>query len=79
MSDIAPALAYIAEGKLYTQTAGSAAKLIESPFVQGILDQWAADPSVPLDTYEAGSWGPKSADQLIASEGRQWHQPIAGG
>src|SRR6266487_3483056 len=49
MSDIAPALAYIAEGKLYTQTPGTAAKLIESPFVQGILDRVERD-------RERGEW-----------------------
>jgi hypothetical protein len=43
MSEIAPALAYIAEGKLYTQAPGAAAKLIESPFVQGILDRVERD------------------------------------
>jgi hypothetical protein len=43
MSEVAPALAYIAEGKLYTQTPGTAAKLIESPFVQGILDRVERD------------------------------------
>src|SRR5215208_3367623 len=43
MSDVAPALAYIAEGKLYTQTPGTAARLIESPFVQGILDRVERD------------------------------------
>jgi hypothetical protein len=34
-----PAIAYVAEGKLYTQAATGEAKLVESSFLQGILDR----------------------------------------
>jgi hypothetical protein len=34
-----PAIAYVAEGKLYTQRPGEAAKLVDSAFVQTILDR----------------------------------------
>jgi hypothetical protein len=43
MSQVMPAVAYVAEGKLYTQAAGGPAKLIESQFVQGILDRVERD------------------------------------
>ncbi|HEV8291816.1 MAG TPA: hypothetical protein VGP94_07815 [Tepidisphaeraceae bacterium] len=49
MSDVAPNVAYIAEGKLYTQAPAAPAKLIESPFVQGILDRVERD-------RERGEW-----------------------
>ncbi len=44
-------------------------------FVQGILDQWQEDASIPLETYPAGSWGPKAADDLIRGDGREWLEP----
>ena len=36
-------------------------------FVEPILDAWAADPSIPLYGYPAGSWGPEAADNLMES------------
>jgi len=44
-------------------------------YVQAILDRWQEDPSIPLETYPAGSWGPKAADELIRADGREWIQP----
>jgi glucose-6-phosphate 1-dehydrogenase len=44
-------------------------------FVQAILDQWQEDPSIPLEPYPAGSWGPKAADDLIRNDGREWLEP----
>ncbi|HVB78537.1 MAG TPA: glucose-6-phosphate dehydrogenase [Candidatus Binataceae bacterium] len=44
-------------------------------FVQGILDQWQGDPTVPLEPYAAGTWGPKAADDLIRADGREWYEP----
>lgn len=38
-----PAVAYIAEGKLYLKGAGGEPRLIDSPFVQGILDRVSRD------------------------------------
>jgi glucose-6-phosphate 1-dehydrogenase len=39
--------------------------------VQPILDAWAAGEPEP---YEAGSWGPVSADSLVAADGRGWRR-----
>jgi len=44
-------------------------------FVQGILDAWNDGARVPLSEYQAGSWGPSEAEQLIRSAGRVWHEP----
>src|SRR5262249_54088754 len=40
-----------------------------------LLDAWGRDASVPLATYEAGSWGPREADEFIAREGATWRTP----
>lgn len=44
---------------------------------QPILDRWAATPPPELPNYEAGEWGPKAADELIArhSQDRRWRRP----
>ncbi len=39
-----------------------------------ILEAWN-DPSYPVATYEAGSWGPKEADLLLQRDGRRWRTP----
>ncbi|MDP8991923.1 MAG: glucose-6-phosphate dehydrogenase [Actinomycetota bacterium] len=39
-----------------------------------ILEAWQ-DPSYPVATYEAGSWGPKEADLLLQRDGRKWRTP----
>ena len=44
-------------------------------FVQGILDQWQEDPSIPLHPYPAGTWGPQAAEDLIRADGREWFAP----
>ena len=38
-----------------------------------VLRAWAAGAS-PLQTYEAGSWGPEKATELIERDGREWHR-----
>jgi glucose-6-phosphate 1-dehydrogenase len=40
-----------------------------------ILDLWASLPARDFPNYTPGSWGPESADQLIARDGRRWIQP----
>jgi glucose-6-phosphate 1-dehydrogenase len=40
--------------------------------VQPILDLWADDKTVPIETYAAGSTGPSLADNLLWRSGRQW-------
>jgi glucose-6-phosphate 1-dehydrogenase len=45
--------------------------------VQPVLDRWTDAPAAQLHPYEAGSWGPKTADELIARgrPGRRWRRP----
>ena len=41
--------------------------------VDAIVAQWARDrPSFP--NYEAGTWGPKSSDDLLRRDGREWRR-----
>jgi glucose-6-phosphate 1-dehydrogenase len=43
-------------------------------FVDRLLERWAAaEADVP--TYAAGSWGPEAAVELLARDGRKWHNP----
>jgi glucose-6-phosphate 1-dehydrogenase len=42
--------------------------------VDPIITHWTNDDTgIPL--YEAGSWGPREADELLARDGRRWHVP----
>ena len=38
--------------------------------VTPVLDVWQALPPRDFPNYESGSWGPKSADDLIQRDGR---------
>ncbi len=40
-----------------------------------ILQAWAEGPSPRFPNYEAGSWGPKAADELIQRDHRHWRKP----
>ncbi len=40
-----------------------------------ILESWQGGGRDSLDTYPAGSWGPKSADGLLAPQGHEWRKP----
>ena len=31
-----------------------------------------------IETYDAGWWGPKAADEMLARDGRKWHNPVQG-
>lgn len=37
------------------------------------LEHWAA--TGKPDPYEAGGWGPDSADEMLARSGREWRRP----
>jgi len=37
-----------------------------------ILERWANEPIPDLPNYEAGTWGPESADKLVAQDGHYW-------
>jgi len=41
--------------------------------VQPILDVWSTLPARKFPNYPAGTWGPKSADDLLKQDGREWH------
>jgi glucose-6-phosphate 1-dehydrogenase len=40
--------------------------------VDPLLQYWQASPD-PIPTYQAGSWGPREANELIERDGRRWH------
>jgi glucose-6-phosphate 1-dehydrogenase len=39
-----------------------------------VLDRWREDGEKGLAFYEAGTWGPKEADELLDRDGRAWHR-----
>jgi len=47
----------------------------EWTFIQGVLDGWAGQGRPSFPNYEAGSWGPAAADELLARDGRAWRKP----
>jgi glucose-6-phosphate 1-dehydrogenase len=42
---------------------------------QPILDRWAATP-VDFPNYIRSTWGPKAAAELLAKDGKRWHEVI---
>jgi len=42
--------------------------------VDPILDAWADAPPPAFPNYEAGTWGPPAADELLARDGRRWRR-----
>ena len=42
--------------------------------VTPIIDSWMDDGPPDFPNYEAGTWGPEAADQLLAREGRKWRR-----
>lgn len=40
-----------------------------------LLQYWAAHPPKDFPNYPSGSWGPKSAEEMIARDGRCWRMP----
>jgi glucose-6-phosphate 1-dehydrogenase len=40
-----------------------------------VLDYWKAQGQKGMDSYPSGSWGPKSADALLASQHHTWREP----
>jgi glucose-6-phosphate 1-dehydrogenase len=42
--------------------------------MQGLIDEWSARPG-PYPNYEAGSWGPAEADELMSRDDREWRRP----
>ena len=42
--------------------------------VDPVIDSWADGPPPDFPNYEAGSWGPAEADELLARDGRRWRR-----
>jgi len=42
--------------------------------VQSVMDVWAALPPREFPNYEAGTWGPKAAGDLLKNDGRLWRR-----
>ncbi len=42
--------------------------------VDPIIDAWAEAPEPDFPNYDAGSWGPAAAHELLAREGRRWRR-----
>jgi glucose-6-phosphate 1-dehydrogenase len=42
--------------------------------VDPIIEAWAEEPPPTFPNYEAGSWGPPDADELLARDGRRWRR-----
>ena len=40
-----------------------------------VLEHWKAQGQKGMDSYASGSWGPKSADALLASQNHTWREP----
>jgi glucose-6-phosphate 1-dehydrogenase len=40
--------------------------------IDPILDGWESDDAPALAVYEAGSWGPSEAEELLVQDGRAW-------
>jgi glucose-6-phosphate 1-dehydrogenase len=42
--------------------------------VTPIIEAWASQPEPDFPNYEAGTWGPEAADQLLRRDGRRWRR-----
>ncbi len=42
--------------------------------MERVLNGWNSMPPLELPNYEAGTWGPAAADELIERDGRQWRR-----
>ena len=45
-----------------------------SSIVTPIIETWAVDEAPAFPNYEAGTWGPEEAHQLLARDGRRWRR-----
>ncbi|HXG53544.1 MAG TPA: glucose-6-phosphate dehydrogenase [candidate division Zixibacteria bacterium] len=43
--------------------------------VDPVIEAWHNAPPANFPNYEAGSWGPKEADEFIERDGRRWRRP----
>lgn len=42
--------------------------------IDPVLEGWQTNNVPPLEAYEAGTWGPAGADNLLESDGRRWRR-----
>jgi glucose-6-phosphate 1-dehydrogenase len=42
--------------------------------VDPLVQRWEDEPAPEFPNYEAGTWGPRAADELLARDGRVWRQ-----
>jgi glucose-6-phosphate 1-dehydrogenase len=42
--------------------------------VDPIIESWASSPAPDFPNYEAGTWGPVEADEMIARDGKRWRR-----
>ncbi len=42
--------------------------------VDPLIEAWANGPEPSLPNYDAGTWGPPEADELLARDGRRWRR-----
>lgn len=63
--------AMLGDGTLFAEREGvEATWALMTP----ILEAWAKDKPKDFPNYDAGSWGPKSSDELLARDGRKWYK-----
>jgi len=43
--------------------------------IDPLLGLWESDPSTPLASYAAGSWGPEEAEAYVGKRGVAWRKP----
>lgn len=75
----APPEAYerlLLDGMLGDATLFTRADEVETSWarIMPILEGWTAAPPKDFPNYEAGSWGPAGADELLARDGRSWRR-----
>jgi glucose-6-phosphate 1-dehydrogenase len=46
--------------------------------IEPLLDHWQTSPASHFPNYVAGTWGPESADIMLAKDGRSWYNPMPG-
>jgi glucose-6-phosphate 1-dehydrogenase len=44
-------------------------------WITALRDAWAGSPVETPEPYEAGTWGPPSADAMLAHDHRRWRRP----
>ena len=57
------------EATLFTRSDGIEAAWT---FIDGVLEGWQTEAAAPMVNYAVGSWGPDSADTLLAQSGAEW-------